>query len=260
MNYQFFGLTHPGRVRTNNEDAVAFDAEYGVAVLADGMGGYNAGEVASGMATTFIKAEMVRWLSQLPQPAKPLAIARALEICADKANQSILHASDTNPQYAGMGTTLMAGVFQGGHVVLGHVGDSRCYRLRQGALSRLTKDHSMLQEQVDAGLISASEAATAPGKNLLTRALGVDDGAPIDTQVVAVEPGDLFLMCSDGLTDMLPDEQLLQLLQIHEPLPAKGQVLVERANAQGGRDNIAVLLIQAVANPGLVSRWFKKSA
>lgn len=262
MKYQFFSQTDPGRVRSNNEDAVTLDVTNGVAVLADGMGGYNAGEVASGMATAFIRSELVRWLSADDQKPSADQVARALGICVQKANTSILNAAVSNPQYAGMGTTLVVGVFQGPSLVLGHVGDSRCYRLRSGALMQLTKDHSMLQEQVDAGLLTAAQAAVAPGKNLLTRALGVEDSVHMDVATHQVMDGDLYLMCSDGLTDMLDSPSMALVLKSDVPLAQMAQELINLANAHGGRDNIAVLLTKAMASPvksGLMSVLFGKS-
>lgn len=262
MKYQFASLTDPGKIRTNNEDAVAFDEEYGVAILADGMGGYNAGEVASGMATTFIKSELTRWFSSGAQNASSDQVARALDICVQKANTSILNAAVSNPHYAGMGTTLVVAVFQGLSMVLGHIGDSRCYRLRSGVLTPLTKDHSMLQEQVDAGLMTPQQAAIAPGKNLLTRALGVEDKVQMDVSTHQVMDGDLFLMCSDGLTDMLDTLGIETVLKSNGALTQMAQMLVSLANAHGGRDNIAVLLTKAQASPtklGLMSVLFGKS-
>ena len=262
MKYQFTSLTDPGRVRTNNEDAVTLDEEHGVAVLADGMGGYNAGEVASGMATTFIRSELVGWLSSGAQKASAAQAARALEICVQKANTSILKAAVSNPQYAGMGTTLVVAVFRGQSLVLGHVGDSRCYRLRAGTLTQLTKDHSMLQEQVDAGLLTPEQAAIAPGKNLLTRALGVEETVHMDVATHQVVGGDLYLMCSDGLTDMLDTPGMAMVLKSDAPLAQLAQELVNQANAHGGRDNIAVVLMKALASPangGLMSVLFGKS-
>src|SRR3982751_5025012 len=175
MNYKFCIQTDPGRARDNNEDSAAFDDVTQLCVLADGMGGYNAGEIASGMATAFIKSEMARWLSEAGKHAKIKEIRRALEICVDNANRSIFNASDSNPQYSGMGTTLVVGVFQDGRLMLGHIGDSRCYRLRGPLLERITKDPSLLQEQMDAGLITPAQAAISTNKNLVTRALGVED-------------------------------------------------------------------------------------
>ncbi|PIZ24053.1 MAG: protein phosphatase, partial [Comamonadaceae bacterium CG_4_10_14_0_8_um_filter_57_29] len=203
MQFSFYALTDPGQVRTNNEDAVVFDEGSGVAILADGMGGYNAGEVASGMAVTFIKSELVQWLNTANWQHDTNLIARGIGICIDRANQSILNAALSNPQYAGMGTTVVAGVFKNNCLILGHVGDSRCYRLRHGKLTQITKDHSLLQEQVDAGLLTPEQALLAPGKNLLTRALGVDSELAVEIHAHEVQDNDLFLMCSDGLTDML---------------------------------------------------------
>lgn len=211
MKYQFFALTDQGRVRNNNEDSVTFDEPHRVAVLADGMGGYNAGEVASGMATVFMQSELVRWLAAGAQNADAEQIGRAIDICARKANQSIMQAAVSNPQYAGMGTTLVVGVFKDAQLILGHVGDSRCYRYRANHLVQLTKDHSMLQEQVDAGLLTAEQAVAAPGKNLLTRALGAEEDVKTDVGTYEVEVEDIYLMCSDGLTDMLQDLSLIHI-------------------------------------------------
>lgn len=258
MKYIFFANTDPGLARGNNEDAVVLDEHYPIALLADGMGGYNAGEVASGMATTFIKSELVRWLAVSGQHANVSQIEAFLAACVKKANMSILNAAISNPQYAGMGTTLVAAVFHGDQLVLAHVGDSRCYRLRLGILAQLTKDHSVLQEKVDAGLMTRDEAAVAPGKNLLTRALGVEPGVQADVQTLAVKAGDLYLMCSDGLSDMLSDADLESLLQTGGDLSKMGQNLIDAANSRGGRDNISVLLVQAEKSPpaGLVARLF----
>ncbi|MFM6992775.1 MAG: PP2C family protein-serine/threonine phosphatase, partial [Rhodoferax sp.] len=149
MNYTFCTRSDPGRARDNNEDSVAYDEAVQLGVLADGMGGYNAGEIASGMATAFIKSEMSRWLSEVGRQAKIKEIRRALEICVDNANKSIFNAANSNAQYSGMGTTLVVAVFHGDKAILGHIGDSRCYRLRGGEFAQVTKDHSLLQEQID---------------------------------------------------------------------------------------------------------------
>jgi serine/threonine protein phosphatase PrpC len=173
MIYTFCAKTNPGLNRENNEDSVKIDESTGLAVLADGMGGYNAGEVASGMATEFIVSEMARWLTEAGPAAGPRDIHRALEICVDNANLAIFNAAKANAQYAGMGTTLVMGVLRADTLLVGHIGDSRCYRLRQGEFVQITKDHSLLQEQIDAGLLTPEQAAISLNKNLVTRALGV---------------------------------------------------------------------------------------
>ena len=242
MKYEFSARTDRGRVRANNEDAVSVDRHAQVAVLADGMGGYNAGEVASGMATEFVHTEMVRWLAQGRRPEHD--VCRALEICVENANLAIFEAAQDNPQYAGMGTTLVAAVFQGERLMLAHVGDSRCYRLRAGQLTQITRDHSWLQEQIDAGLITPQQAALSGHRNLVTRALGVEDTVQVETNEFQVKPQDLYLMCSDGLSEMLSHAELTILAAASVPLEDKVQRLIDAANTRGGRDNISVVLVQ----------------
>jgi protein phosphatase len=261
MNYEFCTRTDPGLARENNEDSVTFDEPNRLAILADGMGGYNAGEIASGMATTFIKSELGRWLAQAGRHASAKEVRRAMEICVDNANRSIFNAANSNPQYSGMGTTLVVGVLQDSRLLLGHIGDSRCYRMRGGELAQITKDHSLLQEQMDAGLITPEQAAVSTNKNLVTRALGVEDAVLLEVNEHKVEPGDIYLMCSDGLSDMVDDEGIARILAGEAPLEEKVVQLVDAANANGGRDNISVLLAQAdngSKKKGLISRLLGK--
>lgn len=254
MLYEIYSTTDRGMVRENNEDAVAIDLPSGLCVLADGMGGYNAGEIASGMACAFIKSEMSRWLMQVGKNASAKDVRRALEICVQNANHSIFNAANSNPQYTGMGTTLVVGVFQDGRLLLGHIGDSRCYRLRAGDFQQITKDHSLLQDQIDAGLITAEQALTAANKNLVTRALGVEDAVLLDVTEHRVEEGDIYLMCSDGLSDMVQDGQIADMMKANNTLEQTGKLLVQTANESGGRDNISVVLATASANPAFVKR------
>lgn len=261
MYYKFCAKTDPGRARDNNEDSVAFDEATSLGVLADGMGGYNAGEIASGMATAFIKSELARWLSQAGEQAQIGQVRRAIEICVDNANRSIFNASNSNPQYSGMGTTLVVGVFQGARLILGHIGDSRCYRLRSKELLQITKDHSLLQEQIDAGLLTPAQAATSANRNLVTRALGVEDAVQLELHEHHVEAGDIYLMCSDGLSDMVEDVAIAAILQNGSALETMADELIAVANEKGGRDNIAVLLVQVAAaseKRGLISRLLGK--
>jgi PPM family protein phosphatase len=261
MIYQFCSRTDTGQARDNNEDSVAYDEEARVAVLADGMGGYNAGEVASGMATAFINLEMARWLNEASESAKPRDIRRAMEICVDNANLSIFNAAHANPQYSGMGTTLVMGIFRPGVAQIGHIGDSRCYRLRGSQLEQITRDHSLLQEQLDAGLLTAEQARHSNIKNLVTRAMGVEDTVLLDINEFQVELGDVFLMCSDGLSDMVDDAGIAKILCTQSGLAHKAEMLVDAANDQGGRDNISVLLVEACEAPekrGLIARLLGK--
>ncbi|SFF03211.1 Stp1/IreP family PP2C-type Ser/Thr phosphatase [Paracidovorax wautersii] len=246
LTYEFCALSDCGRVRGNNEDAVLVMENARIAVLADGMGGYNAGEVASGMAVQSIAADMADWLSRAPQPGD--SVGRALERSVANANYAILSAALSHPEYSGMGTTLVVGVFLNERLVLGHVGDSRCYRWRNGVLHQLTRDHSWLQEQIDAGLLTPEQAAVSGYRNLVTRALGVDAVVQIEVNEFPVQAGDLFLLCSDGLTDMADDCTLASLMAMPLALPDMATRLVELANLMGGRDNISVVLV-AVQGP-----------
>jgi protein phosphatase len=261
MNYEFCIRTDPGLARENNEDSVTYDEPTRLGILADGMGGYNAGEIASGMATTFIKSELGRWLSQAGRHANAREVRRAMEICVDNANRSIFNAANSNPQYGGMGTTLVLGVFQDTRLILGHIGDSRCYRLRGAEFTQITKDHSLLQEQMDAGLITREQAATSSNKNLVTRALGVEDAVLLEVNEHKVEPGDIFLLCSDGLSDMVDDQEIANILGSDVPLEQRVAQLIDVANANGGRDNISVLAAMAhtgAKKRGLISRLLGK--
>lgn len=261
MNYHFCAKTDPGRARDNNEDSVVYDEASLTAVLADGMGGYNAGEIASGMATAFIKSELSRWLTEAGTGVKAKEVRRAMEICVDNANRSIFNSANSNANYAGMGTTLVVGVFRDDKLVLGHIGDSRCYRLRAGLLEQVTKDHSLLQEQMDAGLITAEQAATSSIKNLVTRALGVDESVLLEVNEHQVQVGDLYLMCSDGLSDMVDDELIAKIVTSDLALEQKATQLIDQANENGGRDNISVLLVEVHEAPekrGLIARWLGK--
>ncbi len=264
LSYEFCGLTDCGRVRKNNEDAVAVDPAHGLALLADGMGGYNAGEVASSMAISVTQHAMVRWLDQAQGRPASAAVRQALQESVQQANLAVLKTSMLQPQCAGMGTTLVVAVFSGDRLVLGHMGDSRCYRLRAGQLQQLTRDHSWLQEQLDAGLMTPEEAAQSGYGNLVTRALGVEEETLLDINEFQVEPLDLFLLCSDGLSDMLSDHELLMLSNSPDSLEEKTRRLVDTANAMGGRDNISVVLVQAHtqgrSKSGLISRLLHKKA
>jgi len=257
MTTELYAAVDPGRARSNNEDSVALDDAVSLAVLADGMGGYNAGEVASNMATSFIRTELGRWLREASAQATDAEVRRAMDICVDNANRAIFNASNANPQYAGMGTTLVVAVFRDNRLLVGHVGDSRCYRLRSGRLQQITRDHSLLQEQIDAGLITPEQAAFSANKNLVTRAVGVEDTVLLETHQHDVLPGDLYLMCSDGLSDMLDDASIGQLLLAHDSLDAAARALIDGANDAGGKDNISVILVRASGGAGSSMRsWW----
>ena len=260
-----------GMVRSTNEDAVLANPVGGFVILADGMGGYNAGEVASGMATTLIGSELEKafavgepWRNETDGRLRAHAVLEA-EIA--RANGAIYQAAQSQPQYAGMGTTLVMAVFHDDKATVAHIGDSRLYRLRGGELSQVTRDHSLLQEQIDSGLITAEQARHSQNKNLVTRALGVDPSVEPEIHDYDVQPGDIYLLCSDGLNDMVEDDEIgmtLQMLSANLELCA--MQLVQMANDNGGRDNVSVILVRvkesfpAPRRGGWLARllaWFK---
>lgn len=262
--------SHPGMVRSHNEDSVAFDIPSGLVVLADGMGGYNAGEVASGIAVSVLSSEIKHHLQNV-KPEEPDAFSGEdagvvlLRDNVQKANSSIFHAAESQPQYSGMGTTIVAGLFYDDHVAVAHVGDSRMYRLRGDVFETITRDHSLLQEQIDSGMISKEDARTSKNKNLVTRAVGIDPEVEPEVHVHEVLVGDVYLLCSDGLNDMVVDEEIgatLKMLKANLPLAATE--LIQLANDNGGRDNVSVILIKVngkfSAPHGWVAKllsWFK---
>lgn len=259
---QFAIKTDTGLVRAHNEDAIEINVDYKIAVLADGMGGYNAGEVASGIATAVVATTLQQCLQQLKKkrrlPGSKILQGLMVESVV-KANAQILETASVQPQYSGMGTTLVAALFHHDRIMLAHIGDSRAYRFRQGALLQLTRDHSQLQEQIDAGLVSPEWARFAPNKNLITRALGVAASIDVETGVYPVETDDIYLLCSDGLSDMLSNEQMIAIFKSKNfNLDLLCAALVEAANNNGGRDNISVVLIKVQSRPaskeGLLDR------
>jgi PPM family protein phosphatase len=262
--------THTGMVRAHNEDSIGADASIGLAVLADGMGGYNAGEVASGIAVALITKEtrdaVLRIAPHEPdgESGEPMA-NKILRIVIAKANSSIYQAANSQPQYAGMGTTLVVALLCDNQINIAHIGDSRLYRLRGGELQQLTRDHSLLQEQIDSGMITREMARRSQNKNLVTRAVGIEPDVEAEIHSHEVSEGDVFLLCSDGLNDMVEDEDIhLTLASLSANLPLAASQLVQMANDNGGRDNISVILIRVkrpfAAERGLLSRlkaWFR---
>ena len=264
--------THTGMVRAHNEDSIGSDPSIGLAVLADGMGGYNAGEVASGIAVALISKETRETLAHVRPyeldrgSGKPMAV-RILGSIIARANSSIFQAANSQPQYAGMGTTLVVALLADNHINVAHVGDSRLYRLRGDELAQLTRDHSLLQEQIDSGMLTKEMARRSQNKNLVTRAVGIEPEVEADVNTFEAREGDTYLLCSDGLCDMVDDEDiLLTLTSLSANLPLAANQLVQMANDNGGRDNISVILIRVrrsfPAARGLLSRlkrWFGKN-
>lgn len=255
--------TDPGMVRSHNEDSVFGNPHRGLVILADGMGGYNAGEVASGMATTVLSTELeAAFAARAPDTpeadGRSYAQAAILERVAH-TNAAIFNAAASQPQYAGMGTTLVLALFHDDRLTAAHIGDSRLYRLRGEAFAQLTRDHSLLQEQIDAGMITAEEARHSQNKNLVTRALGVDPQVETEIHDHEVLPGDIYLLCSDGLNDMVEDEEIALTLQaLGANLELAATQLIQMANDNGGRDNVSVILVKVLREFPAATSWWDK--
>jgi protein phosphatase len=262
MELKFASQTHTGMVRFQNEDAMALVPDCGVVILADGMGGYNAGEVASGMATAILKKELatdlIGWPNELSsRDSEKLHLLVQTHI--SNANEVIFHASEIQPQYAGMGTTLVLAVFRNQTLTVAHIGDSRMYRLRGNALAQLTRDHSLLQDQIDAGMVTPEQARQSLNKNLVTRALGVDPVVEAEIRDYQIQPNDLYLLCSDGLTDMMTDHDIKDTLQLwSHDLDVMADKLINQANERGGRDNISVILVQVQPQTQILNHSISK--
>ncbi len=243
------GLSDAGILRAHNEDRYLIDPDQGLAILADGMGGHLAGEVASAMAIEVIHRSLNEALAQAPEKkirgAASFA-AEAVRRAVECANRAIYSASHERPECHGMGTTVVMALVRGSKLYTAHVGDSRLYRLRRGKLAQLTEDHSLVQEMLRDGLISVEQARTSANRNLVTRALGVDPSVQTDVGEQTVRTGDVYLLCSDGLSDVLADEEIERTLMVHVgDFAAAARDLVAQANARGGPDNISVVLIGA---------------
>ena len=242
LQYTAAAATDRGRKRPSNEDAFGFSTEGGVYLVCDGMGGAAAGEIASSIAID----ELLRLLGNEEterQPIEPMPMRAENAICT--ANEAIFSRSQRNYKLSGMGTTLVGLVVEERRVWVLNVGDSRCYRLRQRELEQITLDHSLVEEQVRQGRMTRLEAQRSPLRNVITRALGTQCRVTPDIFELAPEPGDLFLLCSDGLTRELSDVSIATLLDAGQPLDALCTRLVEAAKKAGGHDNITCILVRA---------------
>jgi serine/threonine protein phosphatase PrpC len=246
------GLTDVGRKRRHNEDSFVIDMGEGLFVVADGMGGHAAGEVAAKIAVDTIE-EFITDTSQKMESTWPYRYnhqwkfnSNRLAVAVEKANERVMSAVAGQPALKGMGTTVVAGVLNGSGLSVAHVGDSRAYRLRGGELRRLTDDHSWVHEQIVTGILTEEEAKSHPLKNVVTRALGGGPSVVPEMQEYELQPGDRYLLCSDGLTTMLSDEEVVDVLRSARDPEAVCRQLVDMANEKGGLDNITVIVIDVL--------------
>lgn len=236
MKFRFTGLSDPGLVRSANQDAYHIDPEGRFVILADGMGGHAGGEDASRIATQVIQAYLVEhWNSPKPNPA-------LLEGAFFQANQAILKEQQNHPQRSDMGTTAVAVIFREQQPTVAHVGDSRLYRLRV-SLEQLTEDHTWVAKALKFGEITPQEARNHPWRHVLSRCLGREELREIDVKALDVQPGDRLLLCSDGLTEELSDQLIASKLQSNPAVDQAVVALVKAALANGGHDNITVVIV-----------------
>ncbi|HEX4584356.1 MAG TPA: PP2C family serine/threonine-protein phosphatase [Burkholderiaceae bacterium] len=240
--------SHPGRIRPLNEDAVGADPEIGLFILADGLGGYNAGEVASTMTVSMLLTDLGAQLARANGSADTFDPTDALRSALVAMNSAIFRAALNSAAYEGMATTVVIAWFLGGRLWVAHAGDSRLYRLRDGVLEQITRDHSFSQELVDAGMVSAEEARVLPAKNLVTKALGATPELEPEVHDYDVLPGDIVLMCSDGLTEMVSPLEIGGLITgCGYDVVESARRLIDLANEAGGRDNTSVILVRVAA-------------
>ena len=262
----FAELSDTGRVRDHNEDAIRSDPDIGLMVLADGMGGYNAGEVASGIAVQIVTDMAIEGAERqgrddIDSHSGLMRQSIVLRDAVYRANKIIFQTAQSQTHCEGMGTTIVACMFFDNKISVAHVGDSRAYRLRDGELVQLTLDHSLLQELVDRGFYSAEEAQRSTNRNYVTRALGVEPTVEVEVHEHDVLPQDIYLLCSDGLPDMVEDEDIhLTISTFNASLDVVGQQLVELANDHGGRDNVSVMLAQVMESFAAKKNLFIKIA
>ena len=236
------GISDAGRIREDNQDMFVARPDLGIALLADGMGGTRAGGVAAEIAVDAALEHLTGVLKREPLKGGDLAAAVKM------ANSRVVGMSNAVSAYRGMGTTLVATAIHGDKGLIAHVGDSRAYRLRGEVLHQVTKDHSLVQEWVDAGVISAEEARTAPNRNVITRAIGAKPSVEADVTEIDIADDDTFILCSDGLTGMLADDQIAAALMRTADLAEAAAALVQAANEAGGTDNVTVVLIRCQPN------------
>jgi serine/threonine protein phosphatase PrpC len=232
-------FTHAGRKRRRNEDD--YVVEPPLFAVADGMGGAQAGEVASRLATEALR--------EFHAPDDLDGEGRLTAIIQE-ANRRIYDRAQSDAHASGMGTTVTAALVAAGGVTIGHVGDSRAYRIRGSELEQLTQDHSLVADLVRSGRLTAEEAESHPQRSVITRALGTDREVDVDTMTIEAEPGDVFLICSDGLTTMVGDDAILDAVQESRDLEAAANALVKMANREGGEDNVTVVLFTVEADGG----------
>jgi protein phosphatase len=242
------GASDVGRRREKNEDAYLVDLDLGLFVVADGMGGHAGGDTASQLATATVQQYLRDVRTEEPEAFEPAPLDETplgarLREAVETASRAIFRTAQADPALAGMGTTLTAVLVQDDRVLLAHVGDSRCYLVRDGRIVQLSEDHSLVNEQVKAGAITAEEARTSRLRNVITRSVGYEEEVTVDLVRVSARPGDRLVLCCDGLTNLVADDEILQIVERFDLSDAPRR-LIRLANARGGDDNITVVVVR----------------
>lgn len=246
MKVSSWGMTDTGRSREQNEDAFLINAPLGLFLVADGMGGHAGGEVASRLTVEVVERELLAARERSPELFEGKAANGALrdlfEAAVKEASREVFERSAAEPRLHGMGTTLTGLLVQGDTAWIAHVGDSRLYRIRDGAIELLTEDHSLVQEQMKAGILTPEEARHSHLRNIITRSVGFEPSVPVDLFEEELREGDLFVLCSDGLSNLVEDEEILEFAK-SEVASALPESLIALANARGGDDNITAVVV-----------------
>ncbi|MFC1589703.1 Stp1/IreP family PP2C-type Ser/Thr phosphatase [Pseudomonadota bacterium] len=260
------GQTDVGSVRDHNEDAIGTEPSLGLAILADGMGGHRGGEVASAITVSTVYDTLTNKLKSIREGGTDEKTGYSLESitvhdAVALANANVFDSSCENAQYRGMGTTIVVVLFYDNRFTVAHVGDSRLYRIRDGVLEQVTRDHSLMQELIDRGFYTPEQARKSLNKNLVTRAIGIEEKVRIDIQEDVAQVNDIYLLCSDGLTDMIDDDLIHETIKRNiDDLDKASSELIAEANRHGGKDNISVILARPLksfpAKNSLFSRFF----
>jgi serine/threonine protein phosphatase PrpC len=235
-------VTDVGRRREHNEDALLVDQELGLFVVADGMGGHAGGGTASSIAVSTIQ-KSVRAARDTSPASEASPFPTVLRLAVEDACRAIYRAAQEDPSLAGMGTTVTAALLVGQNVYVAHVGDSRCYLVRSGRIFQLSEDHSLVNEQLKAGAITEEEARSSRFRNIITRSVGFEEEVLVDVMGLEVEPGDRLVLCCDGLSNLVADEEIREIA-VRKPLDDSPEALVELANERGGDDNITVIVVR----------------
>lgn len=240
-----FGMSDVGLVRTNNEDVFLSLKDHAFFAIADGMGGHKAGEVAAKEAVRFVGASIEELFVSSERNWNIFDLTAFNKLCIENANSWVHHLGRKKKHCKGMGTTICTLLFHERSLIYGHVGDSRIYRFREGFLEQLTEDHSLTNQMIARGQIQKDSTETLQYKNVLTRALGTQSEVEAEIHIAPVNPHDIYLMCSDGLTDQVSDDEIARILSKHEDIKKGTAALIDRAKEVGGHDNVTVVLVKA---------------